>query len=324
MRLAAAALLVALAACAGRNAPPAEPRATVHQVATAPGVSIEVFDWGGSGRPLVFLHGGGAHTARVFEDFAPRFAGEHRVVGITRRGGGASSDVPAESLDELVDDVAAVLDTLRLGRAVLVGHSFAGVEMARFGERHPERCAGLVYLDAAYDYTDPALVRVVQSSPPPQAPPMLAADSVSVAAVQAYVERTSRIRMPASEILASRAFDAGGRMSDFRVSETRQRIGALVRAPRWEAVGCPSLAIYALLGPPETSIPYYAQLGEAERAAAAAYVEAYGGWTATQRTAFGRVPGNSVVEFPGGNHYFFLEKPSEAHRLIADFVAGLP
>lgn len=295
----------------------------MHQVRTAPNVSLEVIDWGGSGMPLVLLAGGGGHTARVYEEFAPPLASEFRVVAITRRGGGASSDVPPETLEELADDIAAVIDTLRLGPAVLVGHSFAGVEMATFGERHPERCAGLVYLDAAYDYTDPELPRIIQTTPPPQAPPMLAADSASVEAVQAYVRRTARIRMPASEIRASRAFDAEGRLTGFALSEARREMGALVRAPRWEAIDCPSLAIYALPAPPERSLAYHDQLDADERAAAAAYIEAYGRWAAGQRAAFGRKPGNRVAEFPGGNHYFFLEEPDEARRLIADFARGL-
>jgi hypothetical protein len=35
------------------------------------GVKLEVLDWGGSGRPLVLLAGGG-NTAHVFDDFAPK------------------------------------------------------------------------------------------------------------------------------------------------------------------------------------------------------------------------------------------------------------
>ena len=38
------------------------------------GVRLEVLDWGGSGRPLVLLAGGG-DTAHVFDDFAPKLSG---------------------------------------------------------------------------------------------------------------------------------------------------------------------------------------------------------------------------------------------------------
>src|ERR1700761_6218286 len=53
------------------------------------GVKLEVLDWGGSGRPLVLLAGGG-NTAHVFDDFAPKLTDHYHVYGITRRGFGAS------------------------------------------------------------------------------------------------------------------------------------------------------------------------------------------------------------------------------------------
>ena len=62
----------------------------------------------------------------------------------------------------------------------------------------------------------------------------------------------------------------------------------------------------------------------AQREAGEAYVREFGRWTAAQREAFGSHPHNRVVEFPSSNHYFFLEKPWEARRIIRDFVSSLP
>ena len=118
-------------------------------------VKLEVLDWGGSGRPVVLLSGLG-DTAHVFDDFAPKLASQVHVYGITRRGFGASSSpVPRNenySADRLGDDVLAVLDALKLDRPVLVGHSIAGEELSSVGTRHPERVAGLIYLDAGNGY----------------------------------------------------------------------------------------------------------------------------------------------------------------------------
>jgi pimeloyl-ACP methyl ester carboxylesterase len=325
------ALAAALSACGGRRqpAPAPEPSAApksaarIIQVPTAPGVSIEALDWGGSGRPVVFL-GGGGHTAREFDEFAPLFTPNYRAIGISRRGSGGSSDVPPDSLDGLVDDIVAVLDSLRLDRAVLVGHSFAGVEMARFGETHGGRCAGLVYLDAAYDYTDPELEKVFEAASPPPPPPMLAADSASVAAVGAYVERTNGFRQPESEIRATRQFGPDGRLTGALHSQTQRRMGEFVRTPRWEAIQCPSLGLYPVPAPPETWLPWYPQLDAAGRAQAQAYYRAFAPWTAAQRARFDESPRNRVVEFPGTGHYFFLEKPREASAAILQFLAELP
>jgi len=115
-------------------------------------VKLEVLDWGGTGRPVVLLAGLG-NTAHVFDDFAPKLTPQYHVYGITRRGFGASSSPDSGySADRLGDDVLAVLDTLKLDRPVLVGHSIAGEELSSIGSRHPEEVAGLIYLDAAYSY----------------------------------------------------------------------------------------------------------------------------------------------------------------------------
>jgi non-heme chloroperoxidase len=128
---------------------------TVQFIGVDKDVKLEVLDWGGSGRPVVLLSGLG-DTAHVFDDFAPKLTSQYHVYGITRRGFGASSGpVPVNenySADRLGDDVLAVLDALRLERPVLVGHSIAGEELSSVGTRHPERVAGLIYLDAGNGY----------------------------------------------------------------------------------------------------------------------------------------------------------------------------
>ena len=118
-------------------------------------VSLEVLDWGGSGPPLVLL-AGLDDTAHIFDKFALNFTAKYHVYGITRRGyGGSSKPAPTDAnydSDRLGDDVLAVIDALKLNRPVIAGHSFAGAEMSSIGTRHPGKVAGLVYLDAAFDY----------------------------------------------------------------------------------------------------------------------------------------------------------------------------
>src|SRR5262249_30205656 len=115
-------------------------------------VRLEVLDWGGTGRPMVFLAGLG-NTAHVFDRLAPKFAGAFHVYGITRRGFGTSSQ-PAVgySADRLADDVLEIIDALKLNKPILVGHSIAGEELSSIGFRHADKVAGLVYLDAGYSY----------------------------------------------------------------------------------------------------------------------------------------------------------------------------
>jgi pimeloyl-ACP methyl ester carboxylesterase len=120
-------------------------------VAVEPGVNLEVLDWGGTGRPLVFLAGLG-DTAHVYDQFAPRFVQHYHVYGITRRGFGASSKPdPTDanySADRLGEDVVAVIDALKLDHPVVAGHSIAGEELSWVASHDAQRVAGLIYLDA--------------------------------------------------------------------------------------------------------------------------------------------------------------------------------
>jgi pimeloyl-ACP methyl ester carboxylesterase len=115
-------------------------------------IRLEVLDWGGSGRPVVLLAGLG-NAAHIFDKLAPKFTANHHVYGITRRGFGVSS-APATgySADRLGDDVLSVLDSLKLDRPILARHSIAGEELSSVASRHPERVAGLIYLDAGYGH----------------------------------------------------------------------------------------------------------------------------------------------------------------------------
>jgi non-heme chloroperoxidase len=147
--------VVTLSACLIYAQEKAESSPTVQFVAVDNDVKLEVLDWGGTGRPLIFLAGLG-NDAHVFDSFAPKFTEHHHVYGITRRGFGASNKPAPEdgnySADRLGDDVLAVLNALQLERPVLVGHSLAGEELSSIGSRYPEKVAGLIYLDAGYGY----------------------------------------------------------------------------------------------------------------------------------------------------------------------------
>ena len=128
---------------------------TVRFVAGDGDVKLEVLDWGGSGRPIILLHGGN-RSAHDFDNFAPKLTSAYHVYGITRRGSGASAAPPSTdvnySADRLGDDVLAVIDYLGLDRPVLLGHSLGGQELSSIGSRRAEKVAGLIYLDAAYQY----------------------------------------------------------------------------------------------------------------------------------------------------------------------------
>lgn len=155
-------IAVAFASLISLQAPAAQtsqPNATAHPsaqfVQVQPGVKLQVLDYGGVGRPMIFLAALG-RDAHDFDNFAPKFTGHHHVYAITRRGFGAS-DKPAPTdenydADRLADDVLAVMEALHIIRPILVGHSVGGEELSSVGSRYPNKVSGLIYLDAGYSY----------------------------------------------------------------------------------------------------------------------------------------------------------------------------
>src|SRR5688572_26156859 len=135
-------------------------------VTVAPNVQLETLDWGGRGKAIVLLAGGGTH-GHVFDEFATRLTGRYHDHGTTRRRSPPSS-VHEDGYygDQLVGDVVAALDALQLKKPVLVGHSFAGQEMSNVATRHPTRVSAVIYLDAMHswdaEYESQGFYRIVQ------------------------------------------------------------------------------------------------------------------------------------------------------------------
>ena len=109
---------------------------TINTVTTHDGTIIYFTDWG-HGTPVVFSHGwplnGDAWENQMM------FLAEHgyRVIAHDRRGHGRSSKAwHGNEMNTYADDLAALLDTLDITGATLVGHSTGGGEVARYIGRH--------------------------------------------------------------------------------------------------------------------------------------------------------------------------------------------
>lgn len=98
----------------------------------------------GSGAPLLLISGLNG-LAKPWQGIVPRLAQRFRVVTHDHRGLGSSGAWDGDySVDQIADDVVALMDSLHIERAHIVGHSLGGAVAQALAADHPERVAGLV------------------------------------------------------------------------------------------------------------------------------------------------------------------------------------
>ena len=106
----------------------------------------------GSGQPIVFVHEFAADH-RSWEPQMRHFGQRYRCITFSARGY-PPSDVPEKpesySQNRATDDIAAVMDHLKIDKAHVVGLSMGGFATLHFGFRHPQRALSLVVAGCGY------------------------------------------------------------------------------------------------------------------------------------------------------------------------------
>jgi pimeloyl-ACP methyl ester carboxylesterase len=110
----------------------------------------------GEGTPLVFLHGWTCDH-RNWNSQVEYFSKKYKVITYDARGHG-KSNVPDSIPYSYVDDLASLLDYLKIEKAVLIGHSLGGAPVFYYSLNHPERVQGLVLAEGGAVLSDPAIV----------------------------------------------------------------------------------------------------------------------------------------------------------------------
>lgn len=316
----------------------------VQFVMVEPSVRLEVLDWGGTGRPVVLLAGSG-NTAHVFDDFAPKLKDFCHVYGITRRGYGASSHPESGYKEErLAEDVLQVLNSLKLVKPVLVGHSMAGEELTRLGDEHSDRLAGLVYLEAAADPTDfpassPAYMALYHNLPAPMRdhPGPSVADRRSFDAYREWQVRSGEVAFPESELRNMFETNPDGSVGKYKASTPaiHKAIGEGAQKRDYSRIRVPVLAFfgmncsehphgnYACIEHPRQK-PEYQPKDAQERAAKEAFDAATSAYVNRwKKNLQNAAAGVRTVDLPGANHYLFISNEADVLSELRAFMARL-
>ncbi len=111
------------------------------------GLRLQYRDWGGSGQPIVLLHGL-ASTSHIWDMVAPILANDFSVAALDQRGHGRS-EKPDHGYDfaSTTADLQGFIDALKLDKPLIVGHSWGGSVALEHAVAHPDVPIGLCFVD---------------------------------------------------------------------------------------------------------------------------------------------------------------------------------
>jgi len=106
---------------------------------------------GEGGIPLVLIHGGGSTIETTFGNILPSLASHGRVIAVELQAHGRTGDRNNElSFEQDADDVAGLLEFLKIEKADIFGFSNGGNTAMQVAIRHPEKVNKLVIVSAFY------------------------------------------------------------------------------------------------------------------------------------------------------------------------------
>src|SRR5579871_6667999 len=105
----------------------------------------------GSGEPVVLLHGAFMTITNNWTGWIDEFAKTRKVIAVEMQGHGRTADTPRDITSEnLADDVAALLDHLKIPKADLIGYSMGGGVAMECAIRHPDKVRKVVVISSMF------------------------------------------------------------------------------------------------------------------------------------------------------------------------------
>jgi pimeloyl-ACP methyl ester carboxylesterase len=106
----------------------------------------------GSGRPLVLIHGGVCTIEACLGKLRTPLAANWRTIAMEQQGHGRTADIDRPlSLDQMAEDMAALLRQLKIENADVVGYSMGGAIAMRLALRHPGLVRKVVIFGTGYN-----------------------------------------------------------------------------------------------------------------------------------------------------------------------------
>ncbi len=289
------------------------------------GIRLHYLDWGGSGPTLIFLTGMGS-SAYIFNKFASRFTDKFRVLALTRRGQG-DSDYPETGYDAdtLTEDIRQFMDHLNVEKAILAGHSLAGVELTHFAATYPMRVEKLTYLDALDDRREESAI--MEQNPLKKME--IKREESSPHTIEEYIADFKRDFPSFAEIWSDlwddefshgvKVNEAGVVVDRMPASVEKMMVENLIKgyAPKRVEAKIPTLSFYAWKKPKLSNVYTEEQKSEFdqfERNVAKPF------FRSLISEFQNRFPHANIVVIPGGHHYCFIAQEELVYEEMSKFL----
>ena len=253
------------------------------------GMRLWCADYGGSGAPVVLLHGLAGH-AREWDSTAAWLTRSHRVVAPDLRGHGRSERAPADvSPDAFAMDAEMWIERLGLSPAILVGQSLGGLIALRAAARRRQALRALVVAEAT-PAEDPdgaaAVASWLESWPVPfpsraDALAFFGGDTLWAQAWSSGLEARAGGLWP--------AFDAGVLLDALQQANARDCWA------EWASIRCPALVVRAASGSAREEAEHMLEL----------------------------LPGTQLAEIADSGHDVHLDQPERWRTAVGDFLDEL-
>src|ERR1041385_6065632 len=105
----------------------------------------------GSGEPMVLLHGAFMAISGDWNDWINELSKTRKVIAVEMQGHGRTADIDRDITSEnLADDVAALLEQLKISRADLIGYTMGGGAAGEGAIRHPDKVRKVVVISSYF------------------------------------------------------------------------------------------------------------------------------------------------------------------------------
>lgn len=261
----------------------------------------------GMGSPILVVHGGPGMDHTYLLPGMTGLSWTHPLILYDQRGSGRTEgvvDSSTVSFDRFLDDIDVIRDSLRLGKMVLLGHSWGGLLAMRYAARHPERLRALILMNTVEPgqryqararaatqqrlVTDSAAIgRLMRSDA------LRRRDTSAVNALLRLMFRTSFADTLRAQFLQIRL--------DPRTAQNMGKVASLVMGPlgaydMWNVVASirvPTLIVHGTADPMPLDMP---------------------------RELARTIPGAQLVVLEDVGHFPYIEKPNETYAAINEFL----